>query len=314
MGHSIAALDNFRTEGRADWDSIDRAWEAGVLAVERGGVDRVGLGLAARDLGHKDLVRRMDEPVLQPFPLSDLRQWRAMGRLRFSRANPDGLRPFETVLVLPLMGQGQGLKWVPDRLVVIPGERGSRGWVGHDTKGRTYTLRPITGMNAPRRSEHRLLAVQDVGSWLADYFSRPEPGFVTSAGEPCGPETRGKLDPRPIRIVGRIVGGGLDIRWRQDEPSQGWNLHRRQEAVEASPRPCSAKGCEVFVTGRRRWCEQHANTRTSGSKQRARWTTLEIPRSCGCGCGEVLSLEQRADAQYLNPAHKERARRKRAAA
>jgi hypothetical protein len=128
----------------------------------------------------------MNEPVLQPFPPSDLRQWRGVGVLRFSRANPDGLRPFETVQVPALMGQG--LKWVPDRLVVIPGKRDGVGsLLGYDTKGRGYSLVTLDRMTrgGSGGSSHRLLAVQDVGSWLADYFSRPEPGFITPTGEPC---------------------------------------------------------------------------------------------------------------------------------
>jgi hypothetical protein len=310
MGHSIANLSNFRHEGRADWPAIIEAWDTGVLAVERGEASRDGLLRAARSLGYRDLAKAMAEPVLQPIPLSDPRQWRALGKLRFSKANPERLRPFDTVLVPAVMGHG--LPWAPERVVVIPGERGSTGeLLGRDTKGRTYSLvafhRMMRGPAGPP-SRNRRLAVQDVGSWLAEYFARPEPGFCTPAGDPCGPETRGRLVPTPLRVVGRIVGGSEDIRWRLSEPAKGWSLHRRQETVASDPTPCPAPGCTERVEGRRRWCERHA--RTSGTWRRRR-STPEVARPCACGsCGKTLRAGARSDARYVSDACRKRATRR----
>src|SRR5439155_22347040 len=82
----LGTLANFRPGGEVDWDAVEEAW-------------RIGPDLAKGIEPDEPARINLTEPVFQPMVMAALRDWRALGTLKFSTENPHGIRPFETVLI-----------------------------------------------------------------------------------------------------------------------------------------------------------------------------------------------------------------------
>jgi hypothetical protein len=71
----LGTLANFRPDGELDWYAVEEAWRIGPDLAERmAPVGPVGIDLT--------------EPVFQPMVMAALRDWRALGRLKFSTESP----------------------------------------------------------------------------------------------------------------------------------------------------------------------------------------------------------------------------------
>ena len=296
--HVLGTLANFRADGVVSWDTASEAWELGLSWL--------GVGPSPVPAPrHLDLT----QPVLQPFAPNDPRDFRALGEARFTVERPGGFRPFEELLVPVPVGRGHGR-------IVAPAEPDPARW-SHleltDAKGRSWlagTIAQVTAgiLGLGRGRGARRLVATDLESWLGSYFERPELGTLGPDDAPCGPQTKGILRIRPIRIVRVHVAGAEPHRRRQEEAVLGWDVRVAQD-VPGQSRICIGCGGALEGTART-WCASCRVHRSGTSRVRSEQPVAT--RTCGCGCGEALSLEQRADARYLDPAHKERARRTRA--
>jgi hypothetical protein len=196
---------------------------------------------------HLDLT----EPLLQQFSPAHPRDWRALRRLCFSSLNPDGIRPFETVLVPLPLGR-------PRARLVASYEPDHSLWFAllfRDPDGNPWSVRTPAEVGRFSPAATRVQVVPDVRMWLADYMRSPEPLAIGPDGRSCSKLTMGPLSPMPLRIVSRRVGGQEPHRRRDEETVLGWDVQRAQ--VELG-RSCSAPGCRAVLTGRqRRWCGRH---------------------------------------------------------
>lgn len=253
----LGTLANFRPGGELDWDAVEEAWRIGPdLAAGIDPAGPVGIDLA--------------EPVFQPMVMAALRDWRALGRLRFSTENPDGIRPFETVLVPVPSGKHR------TRLVAYcePDRAKWKDMQLLDPTGASWSARTAAGLAGRTQSgERRIQVVPSLGDWLADFSSAPEPMSVGPDGEPCGERTRGVLSPHPARIASLRVAGQETHRRRQEESVQGWDVWVEQQVFA---RYCRAPGCRKVLTDRqRRWCERHREY--PGSRRRSWLRTDDGP-------------------------------------
>jgi hypothetical protein len=243
----LGTLANFRDAGALDWERIEEAWRLGPDLAEGGEVS--------------SLVLDLSEPVLQPLVLSDPKDWRALGPLRFSSENPDGVRPFETVLVPVPQGTPRG------RLVAYyePDRTRYKDLVFQSPKGTRYVVRPAESLSRPGPKGAHVQVVPSVGEWLTDYFTHPEPLSQGPDGKLCAPNTRGVLTAQPVRIVGTRLGGQEPHRRRDEEAVSGWDVQVDQEILGAL---CRAPGCRKALSGRQRnWCERHKSH--PGARRRA---------------------------------------------
>jgi hypothetical protein len=251
--HVIGALANFRTDGVVDQARVNEAWRIAPMLVAD--------GPSSSD------VLDLSEPVLQPLTLAHPSDWRALRRLCFSSLNPDGIRPFETVLVPVPLGRPRArlvTRFEPDR---------SR-WPTlefRDPDGKPWSVRtPAEVGRFFAASPSRVQVVPDVRTWLRDYMSSPEPLALGPDGQPCSERTVGALTPIPVRIVARRVGGQEPHRRRDEEAVGGWDVQRAQLELA---RTCRAPGCnEALVDRQRLWCERHK--RYPGTR-RKRWVQAE---------------------------------------
>lgn len=295
-GHVLGTLANFRLDGVVDWDGpggVARAWEFGL-----------GLLGAGPDADPKDLGIDLSQPVLQPFVARDPRDFLALGTSRFTVDRPDGIRPFEELLVPVPVGRGRGR-------IVAPAEPNAGRWramIYTDAKGRPFRVgtiasvtRGIDGLGASR--DQGVVMAQDLASWLGSYFTRPVSGAVGPDGETCSSETKGMLATRPVRVVRVHVAGAEPHRRRDEEAVLGWDVQLAQD-VPGRSRICV--GCGSSLAGRaRRWCTR---CRRRSGVDRTAWKRPTAKRTCGCGCGE----EAEKPHLYLNEAHRHRAKRARA--
>jgi hypothetical protein len=172
---------------------------------------------------------------------------------RFSSLNPDGIRPFEMVLVpVPLGKQG--------RRVVAPLEPDRSRWgetVFRDPQGRGYVVRTVDqlGRGMVRFEDHGTIVAPSLGEWLGAYFEREAAMMRGPDDRPCSTRTRGALGPMPVRIVGVAVAGQEPHRRRLEEAVAGWDV---QVAQTRLGRMCRAPRCETALRGRQRlWCARH---------------------------------------------------------
>lgn len=233
----LGTLANFRKDGALDWERIEEAWT-------------IGPGLANGEAVSSSCLD-LSEPVLQPLVLAHPRDWRALGTLRFSTENPNGIRPLETVLVPLPAGPPRGrlvAHYEPDRSRYMD-------LVFRSPKGTRYVVRTAGSLSRPGPTGARIQVVPSLGEWLTDYFTHPEPLSLGPDDEPCGPNTRGLLTPQPVRIVGTRVGGQEPHRRRDEEAVTGWDVQTGQEIIGAI---CRAPGCPRSLSGKqRKWCERH---------------------------------------------------------
>src|SRR5439155_14544846 len=143
---------NFRLGGELDWNAVEEAWRIGPDLAE--GMEREGP--VAIDLA---------EPVFQPMVMAAVRDWRALGTLKFSTENPDGIRPFETVLVPVPSGKHRARLvafYEPDRL----------NWKDLellDPTGESWSGQTAARLGrGVRRQRGRTQVVPSLGEWLAD--------------------------------------------------------------------------------------------------------------------------------------------------
>jgi hypothetical protein len=294
-GHVLGTLANFRPDGAVDWAGIGEAW-------------KFGLGLLGAVQPHPGRLPNLDltRPVLQPFAAREPRDFLALGAARFTADRPDGVRPFEELLVPVAIGRGRGR-------VVAPVEPNPARWartIYTDAKGRSFrantiasAVSGIAGLGAPRTQG--VVMVQDLAFWLESYFSRPVSGAIGPDGEPCGPQTRGVLRTRHVRIVRVHVAGTEPHRRRDEEAVLGWDVQVEQD-VPGRSRICIGSGCGASLDGRaRKWCSR---CRKRSGVDRTAWKRPTAERTCGCGCGE----EAEKPHLYANEAHRHRAKRARA--
>jgi hypothetical protein len=243
----LGTLANFREDGALSWERIEEAWRLGPGLAEGGKVF--------------SLVLDLSEPVLQPLVLAHPKDWRALGGLRFSSENPDGIRPFETVLVPVPHGTPRG------RLVAYyePDRSSYKDLVFQSPEGTRYVVRTADSLSRPGPKGARVQVVPSLGEWLTDYFTHPEPLSLGPDGKSCGPNTRGVLSTHPVRIVKTKVGGQEPHRRRDEEAVSGWDVQVGQEILSAV---CRAPACRKTLSGRQRnWCERHKTH--PGARRRA---------------------------------------------
>jgi hypothetical protein len=291
-GHVLGTLANFRPGGAVDWDRVGEAWELGLRLL--------GAGPHPGRPPSLDLT----QPVLQPFAAREPRDFLALGAARFTAGRPNGLRPFEELLVPVPIGRGRGR-------IVAPVEPDPARWsrtTYSDAKGQSFradtiasATSGIAGLGAPR--DQGVVMVQDLAFWLESYFSRPVSGAIGPDGKPCGFQTRGVLRTRPVRIVRVHVAGTEPHRRRDEEAVLGWDVQVAQD-VPGKSRHCI--GCGGPLEGRaRKWCSR---CRVRSGIDRTAWKRPTAERTCGCGCGEEVEKPH----LYVNPTHRQRAKRARA--
>ncbi len=235
----LGTLANFRRDGELDLGHVEEAWRIGPDLAD-GGVPAGAVGID------------LDEPVFQPMVMSALGDWRALGPLKFATENPEGIRPFETVLVPVSAGKHRA------RLVAFyePDRATWRDLALRDPKGLTWITRTADRLIVVLRARGgKVQVVQSLGAWLTDHFSNPEPMTSGGDGRPCEEATRGMLSPRPVRIAELRIAGQETHRRRDEEGVQGWDVQVEQEVFA---RFCRAPGCRTVLVGRqRKWCEKH---------------------------------------------------------
>jgi hypothetical protein len=246
----LGTLANFRPGGELDWQAVEEAW---------------GIGPDLAEGREPDGPIRLDleEPVLQPLDVNEPRDWRALGVNRFSSVNPEGIRPFETVLVPVPKGAPRA------RLAAFLEPDRSR-WARlefRDSKGRAYVVRTPKelGTNGGSRATP-VQVVPSLREWLTDYFGHPQPMSVGPDGRPCGELTRGVLTPAAVRIRGVRVAGQEPHRRRDEESVAGWDVRVTQTELG---RVCRAPGCTTPLEGaQRQWCRAH---KQHPGERRKRW-------------------------------------------
>jgi hypothetical protein len=141
----LGTLANFREDGALSWERIEEAWGLGPSLAEGGEVS--------------SLVLDLSEPVLRPLVLSHPKDWRALGALRFSSENPDGIRPFETVLVPVPQGTPRG------RLVVYyePHRTRYKDLVFRSPRDTRYVVRTAESLSRPGPKGAHVQVVPSLG-------------------------------------------------------------------------------------------------------------------------------------------------------
>ena len=185
-----------------DPDSDDRNW-----------VTQAWLYLAADDLGiPKPDLPWLDLPALCRYTVTNPNLLAAFRRHNIGRDRAEQVWSFNFILVARVhpFGVPVAHKGGPFRLIA-PYETNSARWyempwINKDApRDGTYTI--TTDLNRDEGTSPREAIVVSYCQVLHDYLNHPEAKYADAHGQPCGPDTRGRLHRHPIHLTSlRLIG------------------------------------------------------------------------------------------------------------